>query len=110
MLTATERYNLLWLIHAMILPITYTDERYYYDVRRNDLFYTIKASGNPLSMGLFNKFHLAYSAEIASDSAVRLELINDESSEIIEIPRLNILDKVGIQLEFLSKMPGTYLA
>jgi hypothetical protein len=37
-----------------------------------------------------------------------LELINDESSEIVEIPRINVTEKIDIQLNLLSRMPGTY--
>jgi hypothetical protein len=107
-MTATERYNLLWLLRAMTLPMDYEYERYYYDGRRKELFYTAKAKDNPFSIVVLNKFDLQYSNEIESDLAVRLELIYDERSEIVEIPRINVVEKVGIQLEFLSKLPGTY--
>ena len=45
-------------------------------------------------------------SEISSDIAVRLEWVNDESSEIVEIPRLNVTDKVTMQLLFLSSFEG----
>lgn len=32
--------------------------------------------------------------------------MDSESSEIVEIPRLNVQDKVAVQLLFLSKFPG----
>ncbi|MET3499662.1 hypothetical protein ABIC45_001253 [Mucilaginibacter rubeus] len=36
----------------------------------------------------------------------RLAGIDAEASEIVEIPRLNVRDKVSVQLLFLSKFPG----
>jgi len=38
----------------------------------------------------------------ACDLSVRMEFINDDSSDIAEIPRFTVEEKVGIQLEFLS--------
>lgn len=107
-MSETERYNLLWLLNAMTLPVNYDQERYYYDGQRKDFFYTIKSKDIPFGFGILNKFDHHYSKEIESDLAVRLELINDESSEIIEIPRINVAEKIDIQLQFLSRMPGTY--
>ncbi|MDN5285693.1 MAG: hypothetical protein JWR38_1967 [Mucilaginibacter sp.] len=107
-MTEAEQYNLLWLANAMTLPISHTDEHYYYDDSRKELFYTIKAKGNSFGIGILNKFDLQYSKEIESDLAVRLELIGNESSEIVEVPRINVAEKIDIQLEFLSKLPGTF--
>lgn len=59
-------------------------------------------------MGLLNRYDLEYAEAIAGDIAVRLELIADESSGLTEIPRFQVADKIGIQLEFLSRLPGTY--
>jgi hypothetical protein len=107
MLSESEQYDLLWLANAITLPISYDTEHYYYDGLRKELFYTISSKANPFLIGVLNKFDLEYSDEIASDIAVRLELINDESSKIVEIPRLDIQEKIGVQLEFLSYMAGT---
>ncbi len=101
-------YKLLWLLNAMTLPIAHTDERYYYDGQRQEFFFTIKVKESPNALVILNIYDLQYSLEIESDIAVRLERINDESSEIVEIPKLNVDDKVDIQLQFLSKIEGTY--
>lgn len=41
-----------------------------------------------------------------TDISTRLAGIDSESSEVVEIPRLNVQEKVSIQLVFLSKTPG----
>lgn len=46
--------------------------------------------------------------DVASDLLVRLELINDASSEIVEIPKLNVEDKIAIQTLFLKHFEGVY--
>jgi hypothetical protein len=107
-MSESEQYNLLWLLSALTLPVNYDQERYYCDGERKDVFYIIKSQDIPFGFGILNKFDHHYSKEIESDVAVRLELINDESSEIIEIPRINVTEKIDIQLNFLSRMPGTY--
>jgi len=107
-MTESERYNLLWLVNAMTLPINYDQERYYYDGFRKEFFYIIKSVDIQFGYGILNIFDCHYSKEIGSDISVRLELINDESSEIVEIPRINVVEKIDIQLQFLSKLPGTF--
>ena len=63
-----------------------------------------------MALDILNIFDLQYSLEIENAVAVRLDLNDDINSQISKIPRLNIADKVDLQLEFLLKMPGTYLA
>lgn len=92
----------------MTLSVSYDQERYYYDALRRDFFYIIKSVDIPSGYGILNKFDHHYSKEIENDISVRLELINDESSEIVEVPRINVVEKVDIQLEFLSKLPDTF--
>ena len=107
-MNSVERYNLLWLANAMTLPSNYVGERYYYDSSRNDLFYLANSPESPHHKVILNKLDLQYAKEIEADIAVRLEMIDDESNTIVEIPRLNTVDKVDIQLQFLSRMPGTF--
>jgi len=106
-MTEAEQYNLLWLANAMTLPIYHTAERYYYDGVRQDLLHTTTSDNLPYTV-ILNLFDLRYSEDIESDLQVRLLLIQDEDSEIIEIPRINVAEKIEIQLQFLSRMPGTY--
>ena len=103
--TESERYNLLWLANAMTLPVGYINERYYYDSRDKVFFSSIL---NDSSCMYVDRFNNELTIGYACDLSVRLEFINDDSSEIMEIPRFTMDEKIGIQLEFLSKMPGTY--
>jgi hypothetical protein len=106
MLTESERFNLLWLANAMTLPIGYLVERYYYDSRDKVFFSAITDSNLRLTYvdRLNNELTIGY----ACDLSVRLEFIDDDSSEIVEISRFTVDEKISLQLEFLSKLPGTY--
>jgi hypothetical protein len=106
MQTESERYSFLWLANAMTLPVGYLNERYYYDSRDKVFFSAVADSSSRVTYvdRLTNELTISY----ACDLSVRLEFINDDSSEIIEIPRFTVDEKVSLQLEFLSKMPGTY--
>jgi hypothetical protein len=106
-MTEAEQYNLLWLVNAMTLPISHIKEQYYYDGLRKDLFYTITTQNLSYPV-ILNRSDLRYSEEIESDLQVRLLLIEDEGSELVEIPRINVAEKIAIQLQFLARMPDTY--
>lgn len=58
------------------------------------------------STGLFDMVDLPLIAPLAEDIEQRMPEIDSEASEIVEIPRLNIQDKIAVQLLFLSKFPG----
>ena len=103
-LTPLGEYNLLWLINALTLPVSYADEHYYYDARRKEFFYTIKPKRNPDTVVILNASDLPYSLEVESDLAVRLDLDGNISSDIIEIPRFTAIKKIDVQLKFLSEI------
>lgn len=90
----------------MTLPVGYLKERYYYDSRDKIFFSSVIDSNSRMTYvdRLNNELTIGY----ACDLSVRLEFINDDSSEIIEIPRFTVDEKVSLQLEFLSELPGTY--
>ena len=104
MLTLKHNY-LNWLANAMTLPSTCLNERYYYDSRRNDFFSSIQNNGHIIYV---DRNNAEYPIDICIDLSVRMEFINDESSDLTEIPRYTLTEKIGLQLEFLSKLPGTY--
>jgi hypothetical protein len=97
-MTDLERFNLFWLCHAMTAPAN-TGEWYYYDARKKRFF--ISKAGV-----LFDMVDLQLMETIAVELLGRLAAIDTDASEIVEIPRLNVQDKVAIQLLFLSNFPG----
>jgi hypothetical protein len=97
-MTDIERFNLFWLFHAMTASVK-SDELYYYDARTKR-FFAAKSSG------LFDMVDLPLMPPIATDLLERMPDMDSEASEIVEIPRLNIQDKVAVQLLFLSNFPG----
>ena len=97
-MTDLERFNLFWLCHAMTAPVK-SEELYYYDARTKR-FLVAKSSG------LFDMVDLPLMPSIAADLLERMADIDSEASEIVEIPQLNVQDKVAVQLLFLSKFPG----
>ena len=97
-MTDIERFNLFWLYHAMTAAVK-AKESYYYDARTKK-FFVVKPSG------LFNMIDLSMTPPEAEALIKRMADIDMEASEIVEIPRLNLQDKVAVQLLFLSKFPG----
>ena len=97
-MTDIERFNLFWLCHAMAAPAI-TEETYYFDGQTKK-FLTAK------STGLFDMVDLPLIAPLAEDIGKRMAQIDNEVCEMVEIPRLNVQDKVAVQLLFLSKFPG----
>jgi hypothetical protein len=97
-MTDIERFNLLWLCNAMTAPES-AAALYYYDSRTKK-FFVHKNSA------LSDMVDLPITGPANNDLLERLGDIDSEASEIVEIPRLNIQDKVAVQLLFLSKFPG----
>ena len=97
-MTDIERFNLFWLCHAMTAPAI-AEETYYFDGQTKK-FITAKPSG------LFDMVDLPLIDPLAVDIGKRMADINSTVSQIVEIPRLNVQDKVAVQLLFLSKFPG----
>ena len=97
-MTDIERFNLFWLCHAMTAPAA-ADESYFFDGQTKK-FFASKSSG------LFDMVDLPLIAPLADDIGNRIAEIDSTVSEIVEIPRLNVQDKVAVQLLFLSKFPG----
>jgi len=97
-MTDLERFNLFWLCGAMTAAVK-SRERYYYDARTGKFF----AAG---PSGLADMLDLPLAGPAAADIPERLADIDSETSEIVEIPRLNVQDKVAVQLSFLSRFAG----
>jgi hypothetical protein len=105
--TESKEYNFLWLANAMTMPVGYLKERFYYDSRGKTFFSSI-LNEETNSMTYVDRLNKEVTIGYACDLSVRMEFINDDSSEIIEIPRFTVDEKISMQLEFLSKLPGTY--
>ena len=97
-MTDIERFNLFWLCHAMTAPAN-AGESYYYDARKKRFFISKGAI-------LLDMVDLQLMETIAAELLERLAAIDTAASEIVDIPRLNVQDKVAIQLLFLSNFPG----
>jgi len=95
-MTDIEHFNLYWLCHAMTVPVK-SEDAYYYDAQTKRFFFS--RSGILLDM-------VDLPVMEAEELAERLKDIDSEASEIVEIPRLNVQDKVSVQLLFLSNFPG----
>jgi hypothetical protein len=106
LMTAAQRNSLLWLANAMTTPIDYTRRLHYYDGVHQLFFTRVMLDYCGTSFEVRDSFDMAMSEEFASDLLVKVELINDESSEIVEIPKLNVQYKVAIQTEFLQHFEG----
>jgi hypothetical protein len=100
-----ERFNLMWLCSAMTAPLD-SNQLYYFD-GLGKIFFSSKPSLNMKSdIELFDMVDLIILPPLSADIRERLAEIDLENSEIVEIPRLNVQDKVSVQLLFLSKFPG----
>jgi len=82
----------------MTAPVN-AEESYYFDGHTKK-FFTAKPSG------LLDMVDLPLISPLAEDLGKRLTQIDTEVCEIVEIPRLNVQDKIAVQLLFLSKFPG----
>jgi hypothetical protein len=100
-MTDIEQFNLYWLCHAMTAPVAAV-EQYYYDSATKKFF--VEKSGI-----LSDMLDLQLVPAQAEGLMRRLMDIDTETSQIVEIPRLNVQDKVSIQLLFLSKFPSIIL-
>ncbi len=104
-MTDLGRFNLLWLCHAMTAPVL-TEELYYYDGRSKKFFSTKPSLANCGQVEFFDMVDLIIVAPLAAELLKRVTDMDSENSEIVEIPRLNVQDKIAVQLLFLSKFPG----
>ncbi len=97
-MTDLEQFNLFWLCYAMTAPVA-AEERYYFDGLTKLLF-------EDKQQALFDMVGLPLSDPIAEDLKNRMDAIDAEASQLVEIPRLNVQDKIEVQLLFLSKFPN----
>jgi len=104
-MTDMERFNLHWLCNAVSAPVSAV-ELYYYDGRRKKFFLTKPSLKGQGKLELINMIDLPMQATESAVLSKRMDDIDSESSEIVELPRLNVQDKIAIQLLFLSKFPG----
>jgi hypothetical protein len=103
-MTNIQRVNLAWLAMAMTAP-EFANERYYYDAVTELFFYT-KYIDNTVALYTFLDYPL--SEREYNDISVRLELIDEEACEIVEIPRFSVQEKRAIQLDFLCNIENGY--
>jgi hypothetical protein len=105
-MTSPQQHHLLWLASAMTIPIYYVSERHYYD-SRFQVFFTKVSYGNcGARFDIKDVYGSIMYKELSCDISVRLELINDDGSEIVEIPKLNVKDKIAIRTDFLKHFEG----
>ena len=89
----------------MTAPVN-SAEHYYYDGDSKKFFCTTQVATNTDDKLLLSMIDLPITGSERTKLLQRIELIDSNSSEIVEIPRLNVKDKVAVQLLFLSKFPG----
>ena len=103
-MTVNERFNLYWLLRAITAPCSYCLERYYYDLKRKELFSVLHLTDYSPAILILDKFSFRYPLDIEGDLAVRLELVAYRRMKIVEIPRMDITEKIDIQIQFLSML------
>jgi hypothetical protein len=104
-MTNIQRVNLSSLALAMTAP-EFANERYYYDAVTELFFYTKYIENNIVALYTFLDHPLSERAY--NDISVRLELIDEEACEIVEIPRFNVQEKIATQLDFLCNIKTAY--
>jgi hypothetical protein len=82
------------------------DEMYYYDGISKRFFSTKPLRDSTDKIELLDMVELAILEPMLTELLKRLADIDSENTEVVEIPRLNVQDKIAIQLLFLSKFPG----
>ncbi|SDE00590.1 hypothetical protein SAMN05216464_103309 [Mucilaginibacter pineti] len=95
-MTDIKRFKLYWLCHAMTAPVK-SEYLYYYDAQTRKFF----ASRSGILLDMIDLPVIEPAALLK-----RLADENSDASEIVEIPRLDVPDKVSVQLLFLSNFPG----
>lgn len=100
-----QRVNILRIALAMTAPQN-TTERYYYDSVTELFFYSKQIGDNEVALYTLLDFPL--SEREYGDVSVRLDQVHDNDCEIVEIPRLNVFEKIEIQLDFLSQFYRVY--
>ncbi|MEO8949966.1 MAG: hypothetical protein ABI308_16245 [Mucilaginibacter sp.] len=105
--TDADSYNLLWLENAMTLPVGYLDQHYYLDARTNNLFALINMEENDC-MTYVDRFYQELDVADANELSQRLATEDNEMSQVFEIPRFTIDEKMSLQLEFITNLPGGY--
>ena len=98
-MSVNERFNLFWITRALTIACQYDLERYYYDTIYHNLFSIIKL---PSECVVMDKYNLRCDTTTEADISVRMAVLSNGSSSIIEIPRLTVKDKKEIQFQFLS--------
>jgi hypothetical protein len=104
-MTNIQRANLSWLALAMTAP-EFANERYYYDAITELFFYTKYIEDNTVALYTFLDHPLSERAY--NDISVRLELIDEEPCEIVEIPRFTVQEKIATQFDFLCNVEDGY--
>jgi hypothetical protein len=99
-MTPMQQHNLLWLASAMTTPIYYLSEQHYYDNRFQVFFTKVSYGSCGTRFDIKDVYGSIMYKELSCDISVRLELVNDDSSELVEIPKLNVKEKVAIQTDF----------
>lgn len=100
-----QKANILPIAMAMTAP-EHAIERYYYDSVTELFFYTKHIGDNEFA--LYSLLDFPLSEREYGDVSVRLEQVDDYDFEIVEIPRLNVSEKIEIQLDFLSQFYRVY--
>ena len=107
-MTPEQRLTLLWLCNAMTLPTYYLTERYYYDGVTQSFFSRVPANNCGTRFTIKDHVGKRFYAPVEADLMVRMELTDDDMSEVVEIPRFRVKDKTAIQHLFMGNFPGVY--
>ncbi|MDO3641310.1 hypothetical protein [Mucilaginibacter sp. L3T2-6] len=103
-MNSLQLFNLHWLCYAMTAPGN-GGARYYYDGQAQKFFCTKPVAGRE-EPEFFNMVDLKVDVVESFALSEKLRIMEGESSFIVEIPRLQVSDKISVQLMFLSRFPG----
>ncbi|MBL4676729.1 MAG: hypothetical protein JKY70_11085 [Mucilaginibacter sp.] len=93
-----DKQKVHFLEMAMTIPM-YSRDRYFYDSITELFFHTKLLTAQQVA--LYNFYGFPLTEREYTDVAVRMDYIDDERCEIIEIPRIGTLEKIAIQHDFL---------
>lgn len=106
-MTQQEETNVNWLAMAITLPTAYIGEFCYYDRLSNSFFILTNLDHILIDSGLRSCFINSYSEEEDAFLVDKLKRLEDDSQEIITIPRISIEKRTAIQMGFMAKLEGT---
>ncbi len=102
-MTDLEKFHVMWVARAMAVPVKSLN-RYYYDGMTGKFFYSRRVKADAEVVELLDSIGMYLMGDEYHDLLNRLLSIEHPSSEILEIPRLTVQQKIELQTIFLGSL------